>query len=112
MKARSGPCIVLITAPGMIAARRIAKEALRARLVACVNILPGIESHYWWRGKVEKGKEVLLICKTLKSKLAMLERFILANHPYDTPEFLVLPIDGGNARYLGWIAESVHSRSM
>jgi periplasmic divalent cation tolerance protein len=109
MKAGGGSCIVLITAPGMTVARRMARAALRDRLVACVNILPEIESHYWWRGRVEKSREVLLVCKTVKMKLAALERFILANHPYDTPEFLVLPIAGGNARYLAWIADSVRS---
>jgi periplasmic divalent cation tolerance protein len=102
-------CIVLVTAPSLAVARRLAKGALNARFVACVNIVPKVESHYWWRGKIEKGNEVLLICKTLKPRLADLERFIVAHHPYDTSEFVVLPIAGGYERYLAWIETSLTS---
>ena len=72
-----------------------------------VNILPGMISHYWWQGRIETGKEVLLILKTTVPRLAALERLILAKHPYDTPEFIVLPITAGSKRYLDWLAQSV-----
>ena len=101
--------VVLVTAPTLAVARRLAKGALNARFVACANIVPKVESHYWWRGRIEKGNEVLLICKTLKSRLAGFERFIVAHHPYDTPEFVVLSIAGGHARYLAWIETSITS---
>jgi periplasmic divalent cation tolerance protein len=96
---------VLVTAPDVMTARALARAALRARLIACANIVPRIESHYWWRGKIESGTEVLLVLKTQKSKLAALEKQILAQHPYDTPEFLVLPLDAGNQRYLDWMKQ-------
>ena len=98
--------IVLVTAPDLKTARALARAALKARLIACANLVPKIESHYWWRGKIESGAEVLLILKTRKSKLTALEKLILANHPYDTPEFLVLPLSAGNEKYLGWIGSS------
>ena len=99
--------VVLVTAPDLRVARRLARGALRAKLIACANLLPKIESHYWWQGKIESGAEVLLVCKTTKGKLAAFEKFILENHPYDTPEFVVLPLAQGTARYLDWLAASV-----
>lgn len=98
---------VLITAPDLKTARRLAHAALKGRLIACANLVPGIESHYWWRGKIESGSEVLLICKTTRSRLSVLEKLILAHHPYDTPEFVVLPLAHGNRRYLDWLTQSV-----
>lgn len=99
--------VVLVTAPDLRVARRLARGALKAKLVACANLLPKIESHYWWQGKVESGAEVLLIFKTTKRKLAAFEKFILAHHPYDTPEFVALPLSSGSKRYLDWITASV-----
>lgn len=98
--------MVLITTPNLKAAKRVAKAALQARLIACANLVPKIESHYWWQGKIEKSAEVLMIMKTSRKHLKALEKLVLAEHPYDTPEFLVLPLQAGNARYLKWIADS------
>lgn len=95
--------IVLVTAPDLKTARRLAGAALRARLIACANLVPKIESHYWWKGKIERGLEVLLILKTTKKCLPKLEKLIVAEHPYDTPEFMVMPLVGGNRRYLYWL---------
>src|SRR3984885_7064721 len=103
MKAAAGFAIVLVTAPDLKTARALARAALQARLIACANLVPKIESHYWWQGKIESGAEVLLILKTQKSKLAALERLIIARHPYNTPEFLVLPLSAGNKKYLDWL---------
>ena len=94
--------IVLVTAPDLKTARTLARAALRAKLVACVNFVPRIESHYWWQGKLERGDEVLMILKTTRGTLARLEKLILELHPYDTAEFVVLPVNGGSARYLAW----------
>ena len=99
--------LALVTAPDMKTARKLARAALEARLIACANLVPRIESHYWWQGKVDRSAEVLLILKTTASKLAKLEKLILAEHPYDTPEFITLPLTGGNKRYLDWLAASV-----
>jgi periplasmic divalent cation tolerance protein len=105
MKPASKFAVVLVTAPDLKTARVLARAALQAHLIACANLVPKIESHYWWRGRVETGAEVLLILKTQKSKLSALEKLILTKHPYDTPEFLVLPPSAGNQRYLGWLAQ-------
>ncbi len=107
MKSATSFAIVLVTAPDLKTARALAKAALSARLIACANLVPKIESHYWWQGKIESSAEVLLILKTRKSKLAALEKLVLAKHPYDTPEFLVLPVSAGNHKYLDWLAASL-----
>ena len=104
--------LVLVTAPDLKTARKLAKAALAARLIACANLVPKIESHYWWQGKIESGTEVLMILKATRPRLAALEKLILARHPYDTPEFLVLPLSQGNRRYLDWLAHSCAAGSV
>jgi periplasmic divalent cation tolerance protein len=107
MKSAAKFALVLVTAPDLKTARKLAQAALAARLVACSNLVPKIESHYWWQGQIERGTEVLLLLKTSRRQLAALEKLILAEHPYDTPEFLVLDLDRGNKRYLDWLQASV-----
>ena len=99
--------VVLVTAPDVKTARKLARAALAARLVACANLIPRIESHYWWQGKIEASAEVLLVMKTTTARLADLEKLVVAKHPYDTPEFVVLAINRGNQRYLDWVQASV-----
>lgn len=99
--------IALVTAPDLKTARRIARAALEARLVACANLVPGVESHYWWQGKIDQASEVLMILKTTKARLAALEKLVVAKHPYDTPEFVVLSVSGANQRYLDWWKASI-----
>ena len=103
--------VVWVTAPDLKTARRIAQAVLGARLVACANLIPKLESYYWWKGRVESASEVLLIMKTKASLLAELERMVLALHPYETPEFVVMSLKGGNSHYLKWISDSTQSRS-
>ncbi len=106
VKTSANLSIVLVTAPDLKTARALAKAALQAKLIACANLVPKIESHYWWQGKIESGAEVLLILKTTKTRLAVLEKLILSRHPYDTPEFLVLSLRAGSQKYLDWLAQS------
>jgi periplasmic divalent cation tolerance protein len=96
--------IALVTAPNLKTARRLAGAALRQRLVACANLVPGVESHYWWQGKMESSREVLILFKTQRSRLRDLEKLILNEHPYDTPEFVVANLTAGTERYLAWLA--------
>src|SRR6185369_15257012 len=107
MKSAAKFSIVLVTAPNLKTARTLSQGALAQRLVACANLVPRIESHYWWQGKIESGVEVLIVFKTTRTKLRALEKFIIANHPYDTPEFLALSISAGTDRYLDWLLASV-----
>ena len=108
MKTAAAFALVLVTAPDLKTARTLARAALKARLIACANLVPKIESHYWWQGKMESGKEVLLLLKTKKTRLPALEKLVLARHPYETPEFLVLPLAQGGNKYLQWLGDSVN----
>lgn len=98
--------LVLVTAPDLKSARKLAKTALEARLAACANLVPQVESYYWWQGKIESSAEILIVFKAKKSKLAALEKIIVSAHPYDTPEFLVLTLNAGSRKYLDWLAAS------
>ncbi len=98
--------IALVTAPNLKTSRMLAKAALQQRLVACANLIPKFESHYWWQGKIERSAEVLIVFKTTAAQLRALEKLILAEHPYDTPEFIVVPIESGSKKYLEWIQSS------
>ncbi len=95
--------IALVTAPDLKTARRLAGAALNAQLIACANLIPRVESHYRWQGKIERSSEVLLLLKTTAKCLKPLEKLIIAEHPYDTPEFIILDLRGGNKRYLAWL---------
>jgi periplasmic divalent cation tolerance protein len=107
MKAEGKFAVVMVTAPDLKTGRKLARAALAAKLIACANLVPRIESHYWWQGTIEMGAEVLLVMKTTTARLAALEKLILAKHPYDTPEFIALPVSRGSRRYLDWVQESV-----
>jgi periplasmic divalent cation tolerance protein len=98
--------VAMVTVPDVETGRRLARTILEARAAACVNLIPGLESHYWWEGKLDTSSEVLLLIKTTGEKLSGLEKLVLANHPYDTAEFIVLPITQGAERYLKWVESS------
>lgn len=99
--------LALVTAPDLKTARKIVAAALKAKLAACANLVPHVESHYWWQGKLEQSREVLLIFKTPRAKIGALQKCVLALHPYETAEFIALPVTAGSRRYLDWIRASV-----
>jgi periplasmic divalent cation tolerance protein len=103
--------MVLVTVPNGVTARKVARAVLSEHLAACVNIVPGVESHYWWQGKLERGKELLLVIKTVRTRLARLAAVVKANHPYDTPEIVVMSMEAGSRRYLDWIDASVKGQA-
>ena len=101
--------IVWVTAGSLPEARRLARAILQKKLAACVNLVPKVESWYWWRGKVEKGNEILLIIKTGSAQLKKLSRLVKSLHSYEVPEFLALPISTGDPAYLQWLQNSLES---
>jgi periplasmic divalent cation tolerance protein len=101
----SEPIVVLITAAQREEAVRLADMLVGAHLAACVQILPEMESVYWWQGQIERQPETLLIAKTTRQKFAELEREVRALHSYDTPEIVALPIVDGSQPYLDWLTE-------
>lgn len=95
--------IAFCTAEDEASASKLAQGLLTARLAACVNLLPGVRSHYWWQGKLESSTEVLMVIKTTADRVDALKAFVSEHHSYDTPEFLVLPVSDGLERYLAWM---------
>jgi periplasmic divalent cation tolerance protein len=99
--------LVLTTAANQVEAERIAHLLVEQRLAACVNLVPAVQSVYRWQGAVETASEILLVIKTVASRLDTLEKTILANHSYQVPEFLALPIHSGSRPYLDWLSGSL-----
>ena len=100
--------IVFITVPSAAEASRISNVLLKSRLAACVSTLKGVDSAYWWKGKIEKSKELLLTVKSDSRLLAKIIRTVKQNHSYDVPEIVAVTIAGGNEDYLKWIIDSIN----
>ena len=99
--------VVFITAGTQDEAQNIARILLDERKVACVNIVSGVESLFWWQGKIDKAAEYLLIAKSELSLLVKIVDTVKKAHNYEVPEILALPIIGGNRDYLEWIHSEV-----
>ena len=99
--------VVLVTASSEKEARKIGTALLKEKLAACVNVVPKITSSYWWKGRIEKASESLLIVKTKKSRVPKLIQKVKSVHSYTVPEVISLPILQGNPDYLRWIDESL-----
>jgi periplasmic divalent cation tolerance protein len=82
---------------------KLGRVLLEKRLAACINILPGMQSSYRWKGGIETAKEAVLIVKTSAAKAKLVERWIRRLHSYSCPCVLFLPISGGSAQYLKWL---------
>lgn len=98
--------VVLMTAPTREEAGRIADMLVGASLAACVQILPGIESVYRWKGEVQREQELLLLAKTTQNRFDELERKVRAIHSYETPEIIALPVSRASEPYLKWLLDS------
>ena len=98
--------IVFVTTPNTAESARIGERVVAEHLAACVNIIPAIESIYWWEGKVTRDGESLLMIKTTDERYTALERRIKELHSYTTPEVIALKIDRGSEDYLKWLRNS------
>ncbi|EME29559.1 periplasmic divalent cation tolerance protein isoform 1 [Galdieria sulphuraria] len=98
--------VVYCTVPDVETARTISNWLVEKSLAACVNTVSGVESAYWWEGKVERDQELLLIIKTRSELVSTVANEIRTKHPYDLPEVISLPIQGGLQEYLQWIGSS------
>ena len=101
------PVVILITFPTDGDVTAFATALVREAEAACVSVLPEVESVFRWDGQVEHARERQLIVKTTLDRVDSLRRRVGELHPYDTPEFLVLRVAGGDERYLAWIQDAV-----
>ena len=97
--------LIYMTVGSMDEARRIGKELVSSRLVACVNMIENMRSVYWWEGELQEDSEVILIAKTKESLVPELIQKVKSLHSYDCPCVLSLPILDGNSAFLDWIAK-------
>ena len=95
--------VALSTCPDAATARRLAEALVAERLATCVNRIEGVRSTYVWKDEIQDESEVLLMIKTTEGRLGELEARLKALHPYELPECVVLPVTGGNERYLEWV---------
>ncbi len=95
--------LCLSSAPDLETARMLTQRFLESRAAACVSLLPGAESHYWWEGKIESAQEIVLLIKTSTTALEELKAVLRRHHPYDTPELICVEISTGLERYLEWV---------
>ena len=99
--------IVYCTCPDKAVAETIAKMLVDQRLAACVNILPQMQSIYRWQGQIENDDEILLLIKSDVAHFESLREAILAQHPYDLPEIIGVPVAAGHPEYLTWITNEL-----
>ena len=97
--------LVFTNMPDAVSARALATNLIERRLAACVNILAPCHSVYRWQGKIEGAEEVPLLIKTSAERYAALEQEIRAQHPYELPEIVAVPVSRGLPAYLSWVAE-------
>jgi periplasmic divalent cation tolerance protein len=95
--------LVYTTYPSIVEAEWAGRAIVEQRLAACVNILPGMVSHYWWQGAVERGEEVVMIIKTRASLAERVCAAVKASHSYVTPAVMVLPVEQVEQAYLDWL---------
>jgi periplasmic divalent cation tolerance protein len=99
--------VVLITASSETEAATIAGALVDEHLVACVNMVPGVRSFFFWEGKTRDEREVLLVCKSRKTRLSDIVARVKSLHSYTVPEVIALPIVAGSQEYLRWVQETV-----
>ena len=94
---------VYTTWPSVVEAEEAGRAIVERRLAACVNILPGMISHYWWEGALERGEEVVMIIKTRAWLAESVRQAVKALHSYTTPAIVVIPLESVDQAYLGWM---------
>ncbi|MBA3543630.1 MAG: divalent-cation tolerance protein CutA [Chthoniobacterales bacterium] len=98
--------LVLSTFPDVATARRVGRQLVEEKCAACANLLPAVESIYWWEQKVETANETIVLFKTSADRYDAFETTLKQLHPYDVPEIIALPVTQGWPDYLHWVSES------
>ncbi|MES9924637.1 MAG: divalent-cation tolerance protein CutA [Candidatus Thiodiazotropha endolucinida] len=95
--------LILCTAPDRETALKLSRSLLEQRLVACVNLSPPVTSVYHWQGRLEESEEILLLIKTTKQQYNNVEATLRAQHPYELPEIIAVPVEQGLDDYIDWV---------
>lgn len=103
----SHPCFLYVPAPSLEVGRSLAHGLIEARVAACVNIIPEIQSVYWWENAVEESREVVLLIKTVRSRQEEVIAFLRAHHPYACPVILPLAVEKVPSFVLNWLQDAL-----
>jgi len=103
--------VVFITVPKGKDAQRVSRALVREKLAACVNIISGVNSFFWWQGKIDSAKEDLLVIKTRKGLFKKVCALIERIHPYDTPEVIAIALENIIPKYRRWLDASMRKSS-
>jgi periplasmic divalent cation tolerance protein len=101
------PLLVYVTAPNIEEARKLADSILKQHRAACVNIVPGLESHYWWQEKLEKSTEVMLVIKSSAEQFDSLAGYVRKHHSYECPEIIAVSPHKISPAYRSWWDEAM-----
>ncbi len=99
------PLLVLTNVPDQAVAEKLARALVESRAAACVNVLAGCRSIYRWQGEVETAAEIPVLIKSTTANYAAVEKIVRAQHPYDMPELIAIPITHGMPAYLDWLGQ-------
>src|SRR5690242_1562786 len=106
-KRKSSAIVTFCTVSSMQEAKKLTEALVSEKLAACVTAIPSVHSTYWWKGKIERGEEILLVIKSESKRFEALLKRIRALHSYTVPEILALPVIAGNPDYLAWLKQSL-----
>jgi periplasmic divalent cation tolerance protein len=101
------PVLIMVTTGGRNDAERLGEALVVERLAGCCSVIPTVHSVYYWQGQLKREHEALLLVKTLESRAAAVQEYVLAHHEYELPEILQISVEGGSAEYLIWLADQV-----
>lgn len=110
MSDRNKFVLFFVTAPDGECAAALARKLLEERLVACVNIVPGLRSLFWWEGEVQVSDEVLMLLKARRADIDVVTERVRGLHPYELPEVIAAEISGGLQAYLDWLGVETERR--
>lgn len=109
MSIKSPLVVLYVTAPNREEAEGIAEDLVKNRFAACCNIVTGVNSIYFWKGKLNNDAEVLMVVKSRESLIERIASRVKELHSYKVPEVIAMPIVGGSADYINWVLESTIS---
>jgi periplasmic divalent cation tolerance protein len=97
----------MVTTGGRDDAERLGEALVVEHLAACCSVVPTVHSFYYWEGRLKREHEALLLVKTVESRAAAVQEYVLSHHDYELPEVLQVAVEGGSSAYLNWLAEQV-----
>ena len=103
--------VILVTAKDTDEAKRIARRLLEEKLIACANVVSGVQSLFWWEGKGDEAAETLLVMKSVKKHFTKIVKTVKSIHSYNVPEIIAVPVVAGEKDYLRWIDASTKRSS-